>query len=289
MPSRRLKVVGNRHSRGRTSRQPSYNRKTRLALLGVGAICALAGVSFLIAHASAPVRDASVSEVDAHVARQVSSLLAGIPQHRNALGSPRAPVTLQIFGDLECLDVKHWFGSLLPAIIKDFVRTNVLRLEYRSMETDTLNPKVFIIQQTAALAIGTQGRMWNFLATFYHEQGTEYTNYVTEQYLDEIAQQVPGLNLAQWDNNRTLPLAKTVVADNHTARSLGFHDTPAFRIGRTGGKLRKFSGRDLVVYPRYEGLQAPNGVIVNSRKVGYMNPLSLITAQDIKQAIEEEI
>jgi hypothetical protein len=95
----------------------------------------------------------------------VAGLLRGIPQHGNTLGSPGAPITLQVFGDLECIDVKQWFGFLLPAILKELVRTNIVRLEYRSLKTDTLNPTVFVAQQTAALAAGAQGRMWNFL---YH-------------------------------------------------------------------------------------------------------------------------
>ncbi len=195
-----------------------------------------------------------------------------------------------MFGDLQCLDVRHWFLAFLPAIVNDFVRPNILRLEYRALKTDTLNPKVFVIQQTAALAAGRQDKMWNFLSTFYYEQGPEYTTYVTEQYLDGIARQVPALNLAQWNNNRVVPLAKTVVADDHTARALGFHDTPAFRIGRTGEPLRKFAGRNLVIYPRYHYKLSPTGApIVISKQNGYMNPLSPVDAQDIKKAIEEEL
>jgi hypothetical protein len=218
---------------------------------------------------------------------KVAVLLAGIPQHGNALGSPRAPVTLQVFGDLECVDVRHWFMWYLPAVINEFVRTNILRLEYRALKTDTLNPQVFVVQQTAALAAGRQDKMWNFLATFYYEQGTEYTSYVTERYLDGIVQQVPGLSPARWNSDRVIPLAKTVVSDDHTARALGFHDTPAFRIGHTGGNLRNFSGRNIVIYTRYHYKLSPTGApVVIPKPNGYMNPVSLINAQDIKKAID---
>lgn len=195
-----------------------------------------------------------------------------------------------MFGDLECLDAKNWFVSLLPAIIHEFVRTNVVRLEYRAMKTDTINPQVFVTQQTAALAAGSQDRMWNFLMTFYYEQGREYTDYVTEQYLDQIAQQVPRLDVTRWDDGRTIRFAKAVVADNRTAHALGFHDTPAFRIGRTGGELRRFSGQHVVIYPRYSRALTPKGEVVGAGKpAGYMNPLALVDARDVRTAIEAEI
>jgi hypothetical protein len=51
------------------------------------------------------------------------------------------------------------------------VRGGELKIEYRSLETATREPEVFKAQQLAALAAGKQDRMWNFIETFYHEQG----------------------------------------------------------------------------------------------------------------------
>jgi protein-disulfide isomerase len=289
MSSRRPEAVPHARARERrSSRAPGWRSKGRLAWLGACAVCAVLGASVLITQLSSPAQHASAADANVLIDRQVSALLAGIPQQSNTLGSPLAPVTLQVFGDLECLDVRDWFVSLLPAIINDLVRPNVLRIEYRAMKTDTLKPNVFVVQQTAALAAGAQGRMWNFLATFYHEQGREYTDYVSEQYLDGIAQQVPDLDLARWKNDRVLRLAKTVVADNRTARMLGFYDTPAFRIGRTGGKLRKFSGRYGLVYKKYHFRPGPNGeTTVTPIPNSHAHPVSLVQAHDIKEAIEK--
>ena len=58
--------------------------------------------------------------------------------------------------------------------------------------------------------------MWNFIETFYHEQGEEDTGYVTEKYLQGLAQQVPGLNLAKWTSDRS----------NHALASPGRKPTP---------------------------------------------------------------
>ncbi len=228
----------------------------------------------------------------AAIDKEVSKLLAGIPQHGNTLGSPTAPITLQIFGDLECLVVKWWFvEGELSGIIEKFVRPNVVKIEYRAMKTDTLNRRTFVVQQTAALAAGAQGRMWNFLETFYHEQGREYTPYVTEEYLDGIAQQVPGLELEQWGRDRTISLARSVVADDHAAYfSLKFYNTPSFLIGRTGGRLHFLRGRHPYIFLKWKFRRAPNGEpVAPERPIGRARPLYLVDSIDIKKAVEREI
>jgi protein-disulfide isomerase len=224
----------------------------------------------------------------AGIERRVSALLAGISQRGNALGSPRAPITLQVFGDLQCIDVKYWFVEDLPAIIKDFVRPNVLRLEYRAMKTDTLNPDEFVLEHTAARAAGAQDVMWKFLATFYYEQKREYTHYVTDQYLAEIAERVQELDLVRWNRERVQLYVKSVIDDNRAARKFGFHDTPAFRIGRTGGALRDFSGHNVIVYHKYHFRTAPNGETVVARQKTYAHPLSLVNAGDIQETLTKQ-
>jgi protein-disulfide isomerase len=166
--------------------------------------------------------------------QRIDALLAGIPQAGNALGSPTAPVTLQFFGDLECPTSRAFTLVDLPSLISGWVRDGQLRIEYRSLETATGKPAVFMEQQAAALAAGMQDRAWNYIELFYHEQGQEDTNYVTSAYLDRLAEQTPGLNVALWSKDREEPpLAARVASDEQTAARLGLHATPALLIGRT--------------------------------------------------------
>ncbi len=175
------------------------------------------------------------------VTNEVTALVGGIPQSGNVLGSPTAPVTLQYFGDLECPICQKFTLGALPTVIQKWVRTGKLKIEYRSLETATREPEVFKSQQVAALAAGKQDKMWNFVETFYHEQGEEDSGYVTESYLQNIASQVPGLNLAQWSTARGDPqLAEQVsTTDAQAASNAGFNGTPSFLIGRTGGAMSK--------------------------------------------------
>jgi protein-disulfide isomerase len=174
--------------------------------------------------------------------RQIDALLAGIPQRHDTLGSPRAPVTLQFFGDLECPNSKEFALEALPTLVQRWVRPGKLRIEYRSLETSTREPPTFMLQQAAALAAGMQDKLWNYVERFYYEQGVEHTDYVDESYLDKLAEQTPGLQLERWSKERGYPpLAAEVAADEQTATGMGMHITPAFLIGRTGGRMEKLT------------------------------------------------
>ncbi|HTD77885.1 MAG TPA: thioredoxin domain-containing protein, partial [Chloroflexota bacterium] len=171
---------------------------------------------------------------------EVSSLLGGIPQSGIVLGSPKAPVTLQYFADLECPVCKEFTTGALQSLIPQWVRTGKLKIEYRNLETATREREVFRDQQVAALAAGKQGKLWPFIETFYREQGEEGSGYVTEQYLQNLAQQVPGLDIAQWTAARNEPgLASQITTDAQVASAQGFTGTPSFLIGKTGGAPQK--------------------------------------------------
>jgi protein-disulfide isomerase len=185
---------------------------------------------------------------------QVTSLLAGIPQSANVLGQPTAPVTLQYFGDLECPVCRAFTLSSLPSIISHQVRAGKLRIEYHSLETATREPEVFKAQQVAALAAGRQDKMWNFIETFYHEQGEEDSGYVTEKFIHGIAAQVPGLNLTRWAADRgEAALVSEVETDAQTANNEHLEGTPAFLLGHSGGAMTKYEPSSYTEPGSFEG------------------------------------
>ena len=178
--------------------------------------------------------------------KTVDALLKEIPQTGNTLGNPKAPVTMQYFGDLECPICKDFTLGALPKLVEKYVRAGKLKIEYRNLETATREPETFRTQQIAALAAGKQQKGWYYIELFYHQQGEEDSGYVTEKYLQTIAQQTPGLNLATWTADRSAPeFTNTVTSDAQAANNAGFTGTPSFLIGKTGGTLTKFEYQSL--------------------------------------------
>lgn len=176
-------------------------------------------------------------------AKRIEALLAGLPQRGAALGSPKAPVTLQFFGDLECPEARQLVLGALPFVIRKWVRSGDLRLVYRAYPAETVWPDIFKHQQVAALAAGRQGMLWQYLDFFYHEQGPEFTRYAIDHFLVAIAHEVRGLNLTRWTTARSgrqeHSLVRQVNADRHLAHGYGIRETPAFMIGPTGGRARR--------------------------------------------------
>jgi protein-disulfide isomerase len=213
-------------------------RRRRIKWLGsvvVVTVSAVTAVLIATGQSSAPATVAPQGAQARAVTATVTALLAGIPQGGNVLGRPTAPVTLQYFGDLECPVCRSFTTQALPSIIHRWVRGGELKVEYRSLQTATREPEVFASQQIAALAAGRQSRMWNFLETFYAEQGEEDSGYVTESFIQGVATQVPGLDLRHWSAARAEPaLGQAVASDAQTAANDRLNGTPAFLIGRRG-------------------------------------------------------
>ena len=182
------------------------------------------------------------------ITKEIATLIGGIPQRGNTLGSPTAPVTLQYFGDLECPICREFTLGALPKVIQKYVRAGKVRVEYHSLSTATGKAEAsgaepegtFNNQQIAAYAAGKQNKAWYFIETFYHEQGEEDSGYVNESYMDKIASQVPGLDITKWSSDRKDPeLASQVETDAQSANNNGFTGTPSFLIGRSGGTMTK--------------------------------------------------
>jgi protein-disulfide isomerase len=261
-----------------------------LVVVGVGVVLAATAAVVLPATGHRDGGAAILRSERRRLQKHVAALFAGIPQHGAVLGQPTAPVTLQVFADLEDHgDGVPWFNSMLPPILEAFVRPELVRLEFHSMKTDTLNGGPFMTQQTAALAAGAQNRLWNYAVTFMNEQGREFTNYATEAFVTGIAEQVRGLNIAKWERSRTVAMSKIVMADNYDSRHrFGLYATPAFRIGLTGGRMKTFTGSTLIDTPKYIVGATPSGErYIAGESKEWQHPVSLVDVSDVKNAVEE--
>jgi protein-disulfide isomerase len=219
-------------------------RRTRLIQLGIVAAVVVVAIVAIVIATGGGSKSHGIStnkrETNATVS-SVSSLLGGIPQSGNTLGSPNAPVTLQYFGDLQCPVCRSFTEGALGTLIQNYVRPGVLKIEFRALQTATREQETFRTQQVAALAAGKQSKLWQYIELFYRQQGEEDTGYVTESYLAGLARQVPGLNLSAWEAARSdASLASSVTTDAQAANNNGFTGTPSFLIGKTGGQLHRF-------------------------------------------------
>jgi protein-disulfide isomerase len=208
-------------------------RDRRLKMVGGVVLVAIAIAAVLIAVSSGGSSNSlekglATGNVKNQTVATVDNLLNGIPQSGARLGNPKAPVTMDYYGDLECPICQEFTlkGGLSPLIANE-VRQGKVQIVYKAFQTATRDPNVFKNQQVAALAAGQQQKFWNYAELFYHEQGQEGTGYVTESYLQNLARQTTGLNLIRWQSDRNNPaLTSQVIQDANQGTSIGVTGTP---------------------------------------------------------------
>jgi protein-disulfide isomerase len=244
----RAKRLAEEQARGERAR-----RRRRLQMLGGTIVAAIAVVVVAIAISSGGGKSGlKTGAAKNQTVAAVSSLLSGIPQSGTTLGNPNAPVTMTYFGDLECPICQDFtLNGGFPQLVQNEVRTGKVKVVYKGFETATRDPTVFQTQQVAALAAGAQGKFWDYAELFYHEQGQEDTGYVTEAYLDTLAAQVPGLNIAAWRSARSnTSYASQVGAEEQSGNSQGITGTPTLIFTGPKGKAQPSSA-----VPSYSDLQ----------------------------------
>jgi protein-disulfide isomerase len=161
---------------------------------------------------------------------------ADIHQKMIALGELASPVELFVFGDLKSPSCRDFAIGALPAIVDRYVRTGRVRLIFHNL------PVVDEQSRRAAhlaLAIGMQGRMFQFLDTFFRNQGGQGSGYATDDFLRRVAGTVPGVDVDQaMKNLDDEAVTERLDQAARVAREFRIKATPGFVIGRTEGELR---------------------------------------------------
>jgi protein-disulfide isomerase len=157
----------------------------------------------------------------------VDRLLDGVPQQGSVLGRPGAPVSVQYYGDLQCPICRDLTLGGFKQLVEGPVRQGKVKVDYRNMQTATHDMNEFARQQTAALAAGEQQKFWNFVELFYHQQGGEGTGYATQDFVNGIAGQIKGLDMAKWLKDAKNPaFIQQLHKDAAAARAIGANSTP---------------------------------------------------------------
>src|SRR5512133_1465236 len=100
-------------------------RRPRVVGLIVLALC-VAVVGFAIVSLS--IGNGGTNDIKITGAQEVQSLLGGIPQQGPRLGSSDAPVTVQVFNDLQCDPCSEWNDDVVMPLIRGPVRNGDLQL-----------------------------------------------------------------------------------------------------------------------------------------------------------------
>jgi protein-disulfide isomerase len=164
-------------------------------------------------------------------AAETAALFRGIPQSGNVLGKPAAPVTLIEFADLQCPYCAVYATGVLPTVVREYVRTGKVKLEFRGMAFVGDDSRTAL--QTV-VAAGLQNRMWQVLDLLYRNQGAENSGWVSDELLRSVGTSVPGLQGQKMlDDRSSAAVASRISEDESIAAAAGVNSTPTFFVRRS--------------------------------------------------------
>jgi protein-disulfide isomerase len=165
---------------------------------------------------------------------EVAASVEGIPQDGVFLGEEGAAETVAEFVDLQCPFCAEFSRNAFPDVIDQNVRSGDVRYELRVISF--LGEDSGAAAEMAAAA-ALQDKLYEFAETFYLNQGEENSGYVTDDFLREVGEMTPGLDVEQALADRSSPEAQALISENEArATALKVTSTPTFILIGEGGE-----------------------------------------------------
>lgn len=213
--------------------EPASRRRPRPIGVAVLVGIALIGIAII---ASLSLDEGDTDRIEIDDAGEVRKLVGGIPQLEDRLGEDNAPVTVEVFNDLQCTDCSDWQLDVIEPLIEDEVRSGEVKLEYRHW---SMTERPAGVASYGAVAAGLQAQQWQFIELFFHNQAEATSRGVTQEFLDEVAKGVLNLNVEQWQNDFDNPEVKeTLETDDLLAIEERIPTEPAVIASGPGGIVK---------------------------------------------------
>ncbi len=165
-------------------------------------------------------------------------IFGGLPQDGDRLGSADAPVSVQVFNDVQCSQCDQQFLATTPGLVDDFVRSGDVQLIYRHYSFSTRAVQEGFI---AAEAAGKQGYQWQYVYLLFRNQDEAERVGVTANLLSSIAASIGELDVPEWEadfaagGGENGPITNSLNAQDETARGLGLRAEPSAIVNGPNG------------------------------------------------------
>jgi protein-disulfide isomerase len=171
---------------------PKRGRIWVILVLAIGAI----GLGWVVV--SMATTDGGDELVHVEGINDAQRLFAGMPQEGDRLGSSDAPVTVQIFNDLQCSNCREDFLETVPTLAEDYARTGDAQLLYRHYSN---SENVHELGFYGAEAAAEQNYGWQYTFLFFSSQEEAERRGVNQDFLDSVAGGIADLDLPEWESD----------------------------------------------------------------------------------------
>ena len=175
---------------------------------------------------------------------EVQRLVAGLPQLDNRLGQSSAPVTVEIFNDLQCTSCREWQQEVVPPLIEGPVRRREIKLVFRHFSQ---SQRAVTAAALAATAAGDQGRQWQYLQIFFVNQPEAVRTGATDEFLTRVGRaSAVSFDVESWNRLRKRKATEdAVLEDVKLAEQRRLPTGPAVMVDGPSGSRTLIQGPTL--------------------------------------------
>jgi len=170
-------------------------RRGRLLVVAILALVAL-GIGYTIVELSTQEPGDPVVHLDGITDAQ--RLFGGMPQEGDRLGSDNAPVTIQVFNDLQCGKCRDDYLETIPELAERYARPGDVKLLYRHY-SNGISPEQLGFYGAEAAAEQNYG--WQYTYLFFRNQDEAERFGVDQDYLASVAGGVEELDPKEWEED----------------------------------------------------------------------------------------
>ncbi len=169
---------------------------------------------------------------------EAQEIFGGVPQEGDRLGSSDAPVSIQVFNDLQCSSCREDFLSTIPGLVDNYARPGDVKLLYRHYSV-TESP--LELGFYGAEAAAEQGYGWQYTYLFFRNQDEAERFGIDQDFLDSVAGGIEELNEPEWledleeDGGSDGAISQRSKATTNSARDLGIRTRQAAIVSGPDG------------------------------------------------------
>ncbi len=197
---------------------------------------ALGALGYAVVGISTKKADTDVVQIEGISTAQ--ELFGGVPQEGDRLGSSDAPVSIQVFNDLQCGDCRADFLATIPGLVERYARPGSAKLLMRhySVAENPLELGFF-----GAEAAAQQGYGWQYTYLFFLNQAEAERLGVDNDFMASLAGSIGELDVPEWqealdrEGGSGGAMAKRLEADGELGTKLGIRTGVAMILSGPNG------------------------------------------------------
>jgi protein-disulfide isomerase len=175
-------------------------------------------------------------------------LFGGMPQEGDRLGSDDAPVTIQVFNDLQCGECRDDYLATIPELAEDYARPGKVKLLYRHYSNGVTPEQLGFYGAEAA---AEQNYGWQYTYLFFRNQDEAERFGIDQDYLASVAGGIEELDPREWEEDLEAKglaggaIARRLEGQEELARDLRIRSGQGMIVSGPGGTVTLQEGPSL--------------------------------------------